>query len=250
MKYTQLTKSLIAATIILAAGFSVAQTTTQQEIAQPHSAITPVDRPGKGWQARHAAMNQRLAKGNVDLIFIGDSITQAWGGNGKEVWAKYYGSRNAVNLGISGDRTQHVLWRLENGNIKGINPKAAVIMIGTNNSNGSDNTVAQIADGVRTIVKKLRSELPGMKILLLDIFPRGAKPNNQRGKVLQVNQIVSKLDDGEYVHYLAIGKHFLNYDGTISKAIMPDSLHLSPMGYRIWADAIEEKLKELMGEGK
>ena len=250
MNFKCVTKLSVIALLLAAASFSIAQTTTQQEAAPKHSAITPVDRDGERWQARHAAMNQRVAKGNVDLIFIGDSITQAWGENGKEVWAKYYGSRNAVNLGISGDRTQHVLWRLGNGNIDGISPKTAVIMIGTNNSNGSDNTVAQIADGIRAIVKKLRSELPGMKILLLDIFPRGANPNNQRGKVLQVNQIISKLDDGEHVHYLAIGQGFLNYDGTISKAIMPDSLHLSPMGYRIWADAIEGKLKELMGEGK
>lgn len=247
MNLGYVTKLSAIALLLVIAPFSIAQT-TQQESAQKHSAITPVDRPDKGWQARHTAMNQRVDEGNVDLLFIGDSITRGWKGNGKEIWAKYYGSRNAVNLGIGGDRTQHVLWRLENGNIDGISPKAAVIMIGTNNSNGSDNTVAEIADGVRAIVNKLRSELPEMKILLLDIFPRGANPNNQRGKVLQVNQIISKLDDGEHVHFLSIGKRFVEDDGTISEAIMPDSLHLSPRGYEIWADAIEGKLKKLLEE--
>lgn len=247
MNFRCVTKLSAIAFLLAIATFSIAQTTaTQQDTEQQHSAIKPVDRPGKGWQARHAAMNERVAKGNVDLIFIGDSITQAWRGNGKDVWAKYYAPRNAVNLGIGGDRTQHVLWRLDNGNIDGITPKAAVIMIGTNNSNGSDNTVAEIADGIRTIVKKLRNDLPETKILLLDIFPRGANPNNQRGKVLQVNQIISKLDDGEHVHYLAIGQAFVEDDGKISKAIMPDSLHLSPKGYQIWADALEEKLKVLL----
>jgi hypothetical protein len=104
--------------------------------------------------ARHKEFLKIVAKGEGDVIFIGDSITQGWEGEGKDVWARFYGPRNAINLGIGGDRTQHVLWRLENGNLKGLAPKAAVVMIGTNNSNGEDNTVEQIADGVTAIVKK------------------------------------------------------------------------------------------------
>ena len=239
--------AFVAAALFIAAAVSIAQ--TSQQVEQTHSAITPVDREQEGWQARYKAMNARIAQGNVDLLFIGDSITQAWERNGKAVWDEYYGSRNAVNLGISGDRTQHVLWRLDNGNIDGINPKAAVIMIGTNNSNGKDNSVAEIADGIRAIVAKLGSKLPGVEILLLDIFPRGANTNPQRGKILQVNQIVRKIADGDAkVHYLAIGPHFVEDDGTIPKDIMPDSLHLSPAGYQIWADAMEGTLRELMGE--
>src|SRR5687767_14628351 len=103
------------------------------EDAPAHDAVKPVPRDA-GWMKRHESFNERVKKGNVDLIFIGDSITQGWEGAGKGVWEKYYGKRNAVNLGIGGDRTQHVLWRLENGNIKGIEPKLAVVMIGTNNS--------------------------------------------------------------------------------------------------------------------
>ncbi len=239
--------AFVAAVLFIAATISIAQTTPQD--SQTRSAITPVDREQESWQARHKAMNERIAQGNVDLLFIGDSITQGWERNGKAVWDEFYGSRNAVNLGIGGDRTQHVLWRLDNGNIDAINPKAAVIMIGTNNSNGQDNTVAEISDGIRAIVAKLRAELPEMEVLVLDIFPRGANTNPHRGKILQVNQIVRKLADrDEKVHYLAIGHHFVEDDGTISKAIMPDSLHLSPAGYQIWAKAIEGKLRELLGE--
>ena len=248
MKQRFTIKVLVAAMLVFGPAAAIAQTTQRQE-QQTHSAITPVDRAQEGWQARHEAMNTRVAHGNVDLLFIGDSITQGWEGSGKAVWDEYYGSRNAVNLGIGGDRTQHVLWRLDHGNIDGISPKAAVIMIGTNNSNGQDNTVAEIADGIRAIVAKLKAELPEMEILLLDIFPRGANANPQRGKILQVNQIVRKLADrDEKVHYLAIGHHFVEAEGTISNAIMPDSLHLSPAGYQIWAEAIDGKLRKLMGE--
>ena len=196
---------------------------------------------------RHKSFNTRVAKGNVDLVFIGDSITQGWEGSGKGVWAKFYGKRNTVNLGIGGDRTQHVIWRLDNGNLKNIHPKAAVIMIGTNNAGA--NTSQQIADGVEAIVKQLRNKTPKTQILLLAVFPRGANPADKRRKVNEgANAIFSKLDDGKHVHYLDIGPKFLEKDGTLTRKIMPDLLHLSEAGYTIWAESIEAKLKELMGE--
>jgi beta-glucosidase len=184
------------------------------------------------------------------MIFIGDSITHSWENNGKEVWQKYYGHRNAVNMGFSGDRTQHVLWRLDNGNIEGIAPKVAVIMIGTNNSNRDDNTSKEIADGMIAICKKLRTKLPRMKILLLAVFPRAEKPCPQREKIAKANKIASKIADGRMIHYLDIGPKFLEPDKSISKEIMPDFLHLTPKGYKIWATAIEPAVAKLMGENK
>ena len=213
--------------------------------AKPHSAITPVPRGG-GWMNRHKHYNARVAKGSADLLLIGDSITQAWESVGRRVWMKHYGKRNAVNLGVSGDRTEHVLWRLDNGNIKGISPKAAVIMIGTNNTGRNPDTPSQIVDGVTAIVAKLRKKLPGMKILLLGIFPRGQAFNAQRGVITQVNQAIRKLHDGKHIHYLEIGHHFLGADGTLDRKIMPDFLHLSPRGYEIWASSIESKLNDLL----
>lgn len=221
-------------------------TTAGAQDAKPHSAITPTPRAG-GWMNRHKSYNARIAKGSADLLFIGDSITQAWESVGRRVWIKHYGKRNAVNLGISGDRTEHVLWRLDNGNIKGISPKAAVIMIGTNNTGRNPNTPSQIVDGITAIVAKLRKKLPEMKILLLGIFPRGQAFNSQRGVITQVNQTIRKLHDGKHVHYLAIGHHFLEANGSLDRKIMPDFLHLSPRGYEIWASSIEGKLKELLG---
>ena len=137
-------------------------------------ATTPAPRNDAWWQQRHESMNARVKKGNVDLIFIGDSITHGWEGGGKDVWQQFYGNRNAVNLGIGGDQTCHVLWRLDHGNIDGISPKLAVIMIGTNNAGNAAQSAEQIAAGVKAIVDKLRTKLPQTKILLLAIFPRGA----------------------------------------------------------------------------
>jgi beta-glucosidase len=213
-----------------------------------HSAVTPVARGDEGWVKRHESFNARAAQGNVDLIFIGDSITHGWEGAGKEMWAKYYAKRNAVNLGIGGDRTEHVLWRLQHGNVDGISPEAAVLMIGTNNSNGQDYTAEEIGDGITAIVHELRSKLPRAKILILAIFPRGSEPSPQREKNAAASEMARKLADGKMIHYMDIGEHFLQPDGTLTKDIMPDYLHLSPLGYQLWAVAIEGKLREMLDE--
>ncbi len=216
-------------------------------VADTPTTVKPVPREG-GWMDRHNSFNERVKKGDVDLLLIGDSITQGWEGAGKDVWAKHYAPRKAVNLGIGGDRTQHVLWRLENGNIEGIKPKLAVLMIGTNNSNGTDNTAEEIAAGIEAIVKKLRSDLPETKVLILAIFPRGEKPNPQREKNAKASEIASKLADDKMIYFLDIGPKFLTDDGTLTREIMPDFLHLTPQGYTIWAESIEPTVANLMGE--
>ena len=215
-----------------------------------NTATEPAPRTDDWWQKRQASFNTNVAAAGdqAAVLFIGDSITQGWEGEGKEVWSRYYSPRHAINLGIGGDRTQHVLWRLDNGNLKGLKPKAAVVMIGTNNSNGEDNTVAEIAEGVAAIVRQLRTALPDTRVLLLGIFPRGENPNPQRGKLAQINQILQKLDDGRNVSYLDIGHRFLAADGTLPKELMPDFLHLSPQGYQVWAEAIEPRLSALVGD--
>lgn len=201
----------------------------------------------KGFEARHNSFNERIKKGNVDLVFIGDSITQGWEGAGKDAWAKNYASRNAVNLGIGGDRTEHVIWRLQNGNLAGVEPKVAVIMIGTNNSGGNTFTGQQIGEGIVEVVKTIQAKSPKTKVLILAIFPRGEKPNAQREKNAEASALAAKLVDNKQVFFLDIGPKFLTEDGTLSKEIMPDLLHLSPKGYQIWAESIESKLKELLG---
>lgn len=232
--------------LLLVALLAASPVSQASAIDQP-STLVPVPRD-RGWMTRHDGFNKRVKEGNVDLIFIGDSITQGWEGAGKDAWAKHYARRNAVNLGIGGDRTQHVLWRLDNGNIEGIAPKAAVLMIGTNNSNGADNTAEEIGAGIEAIVKKLREKLPKTKILILAVFPRGEQPNPQREKNAQASEIAAKLADNQNVFFLDIGDKFVAADGTLTREIMPDFLHLSPKGYEIWADAIEPSVAKLMGE--
>ena len=203
----------------------------------PESTTKPVPRDSK-WMKRHDSINARVKQGKVDLIFIGDSITHGWEGKGKDVWTEYYGKRNAANLGIGGDRTQHVIWRLQNGNIDGISPKLAVIMIGTNNAR--DNSPQDIAAGVKAIVDELRAKLPQMKILLLAIFPRGSDDQNPQHQTnVTANALIAKMADGKTIEFLDFGAKLLNPDRSRSKDIMPDLLHLSPAGYKIWAEAVE-----------
>jgi len=237
------TVGVLVALWALAAGFAGGHVCFANE---PAETIAPVSRMDKPWWAkRHEKVNARVKEGNIDLLFIGDSITQGWEGNGKDVWAQCYGDRNAVNLGFSGDRTQHVLWRLDNGNVDGIAPKAAVLMIGTNNF--EDDSGQDIGVGIMAIVEKLRAKLPQTKILILAIFPRNPTPDAVREKLAQASAMAAELADGDRVHYLDIGKAFLEPDGTLTKATMPDYLHLTPEAYARWARAIEPELSELMG---
>ncbi len=212
--------------------------------AQEESATDPVARSDGGpWMQVHEEHLRRLAPGIAELIFVGDSITQGWEGGGREVWDRYYAPRRAVNLGIGGDRTQHVLWRLEHGALRGISPKVAVVMIGTNNITA--NPPEEVADGISAIVRTIRAKLPRTKVLLLGIFPR-KNPGGARERIAAINDRIKALGDDKAVNYLDISKTFLEADGTISREIMPDYLHLSPKGYRLWAEAMEPKLWEMM----
>ena len=216
------------------------------ERVKENTAVQPAPRTGS-WMQRHESFNERVKKGNVDLLMIGDSITHGWEGSGRKVWDEYYGDRNAVNLGIGGDRTQHVLWRLENGNIDGISPKLAVLMIGTNNC--GSNTPEEIAEGVEAIVKKLRKKLPDMKVLILAIFPRGEDDTHAGRQVnMKANQLIAKLADGKMVHFLDINSAFLTDERVLTREVMPDLLHPREKGYGIWAKAMEPTIAKLMGE--
>ena len=220
-----------------------------------HPSTEPVARTDEHWVKRQELLNQRVAEAGktAKVIFIGDSITEAWEQDGKKIWAQHFATHGAINLGVSGDQTQHVLWRLDHGNLVGLNPKTAVLMIGTNNVSAAafdGSTVGQIAEGVAAVVQKLKDKLPQIRILLVGIFPRGLSPNAQRGDALQVNQIIQKLADGRNVFYLDFGARFISRDGTIPAEVMPDYLHLSAKGYRIRAEAIEDQLSLLLGESR
>jgi lysophospholipase L1-like esterase len=183
--------------------------------------------------------------GHIDVMFLGDSITAGWSGPGKEIWTKTYAPLHAGNFGVGGDETQNVLWRIDNGETVGIHPKVVVLMIGTNNVKPVCDPKA-IAGGVTAVVKDLRAKLPDTKILLLGIFPRGQKADVYRDHIKAINTIIAKLDDGKTICYLDIGDKFLQPDGTIAKTIMADFLHPTASGYKIWAEAMHDKLDEML----
>ena len=243
--------------VLLLAGLTFAGCASSQKRAfrslekKHHSAVTPVpqtaDWAAKWWRPRHESVCAKLAGEDTDLLFIGDSITHGWENAGKEIWEQYYAPRNAVNMGFGGDRTQHVLWRLDHCEFA-VRPKLAIVMIGTNNSNRKDNTAEEIADGIIAVCHRLREHLPQTKILLLAIFPRNPLPDPQREKNAKASRLASRIADGKTVYYMDIGEKFLTQKGILTQKIMPDYLHPNAVGYQIWAEAIEAQVAELMGE--
>lgn len=204
------------------------------------------------WMKRHndklAEIARRKAAGErTELVFIGDSITHHWEEQQPELWKQFYGKYNALDLGYGGDRTENVLWRLQHGEIDGIDPKVAVLMIGTNNTGFRQEAPELLYTGIKRDVEEIRKRLPHTKILLLAIFPRGEKPDdNLRVINEKVNTMLPKLADGKHVFFLNMNKAFLAPDGTLSKDIMPDLLHPNAEGYKIWQREMQPELDRLM----
>jgi lysophospholipase L1-like esterase len=198
-------------------------------------------------------VKELTAKKKASLVFIGDSITQMFGGEphdrsqpGKDVWEKYYGTRNATNLGFGYDYTENTIWRLQHGELDAAAAKVVVLNIGTNNM--GKNSVEEIHAGIQAVLAEIHRSQPSAKILLLGIYPRGAKPDATREKVATVNKMLSALDGKNGITFIDVSEKLIEPDGTISKATMGDYLHPTAKGYEIIADAIEPTLKKLLGE--
>lgn len=243
---------LVAALAVLLQFNATAQSNAPAAMAEIHKnlALIPVKHVTK--RTDDVLERAKAAPGNYDIEFIGDSITQGWEGNGKNVWQQLGSKYKIINMGVGGDRTEHVLWRFDQGQLDGIKAKVAVVMIGTNNSNKNKDgkeqyTDTEILEGVTAIVNEIRRRQPDTKVLLLGIFPRGKTFNAQRGRLLEINQALARLDDGQHIFYLDFGSQFIENNGDISPGMMKDALHPGEAGYKIWANAMEPKLKELLG---
>jgi beta-glucosidase len=201
------------------------------------------------WKKLHESHVKRAKEGKVDVLFLGDSITQGWNG-ASEVWKENFGDKNAANFGIGGDTTQNVLWRITTGgSLEGITPKVVVLMIGTNNFGLRRDKPENVAKGVEAIVKAIREKTPKTKILLLGIFPRDAKPDTDfRKRIISTNEALARLAEDKNVKFLDIGTNFLDKDKNVPKDLMPDYLHLSKKGYEVWAKAIKDDLATLLKE--
>jgi beta-glucosidase len=209
------------------------------------AATTPLPRlqdgrPLEWFMKRHENYVAIAKAGGVDVLFIGDSITEGWATAGREVWAREFAPLQSANFGISGDRTENVLWRLMNGEVGGaMRPQVVVLMIGTNNTGYRMDSPEDIASGVKAILGELKAKCPLARILLLGIFPRGQvahaadRVNNTRA-----NLLIARHADGHRVKYIDVGKIFLNEEGVLTRDLMPDLLHLSPKAYALWAREI------------
>ncbi len=195
---------------------------------------------------RHEGFVATAKQGNIDLLLHGDSITDWWQLEAnKPVFDKYFGSIRTANFAVAGDTTQGVLWGLRNGEAQGYQPKAVMLMIGTNNT--GQQTGPEIAEGVGAVVMEMRRNFPAAKILLLAIFPRATPGDPVRDKIAEVNRIISKLDDQKNVFYLDIGAKFLDEKGVfLPDSFRADNLHPQAKGYEIWGEAVSAKLAELM----
>lgn len=181
-------------------------------------------------------------KNEAEVVFLGDSITAHWSKRYGQHFQDEFGKYKAVNFGIGADRTQHVLWRVQNGEFDGFTPKAVVLMIGTNNTR--KNPPSEVASGIRNIVAAIHNASPDTTVLLHAIFPRGSAAANQHNA--EVNREIAGLHDGRGVHFVNINDRLLTDNGSISRQQMPDFLHLSASGYRVWADGIRATLSSIV----
>jgi lysophospholipase L1-like esterase len=220
------------------------------------AAIEKIDPTGK-FQKMHASFLERGKAGPVGVLMLGDSITEGWT-KAPHVYERYYGKWEPANFGIGGDQTQHVVWRIANGELDGLHAKVVVLMIGTNNS--AAHTGDEIAAANKKIIEMIHAKIPEAKVLLLAIFPRDARRNPEglitdaaiadAGKRMaaidRANALLAKLDDGTNVRFLDVGDKFLGRDGKIPWQIMPDQLHPTAAGYQLWAEAMQPLLTEMM----
>jgi lysophospholipase L1-like esterase len=197
------------------------------------------------WMKRHEGFVAEAKKGGIDVLLLGDSLTEAWRGQ-KALWAERFAPLRAANFGLAGDCTQHLLWRLRHGELDGLRPRVVMLMIGTNNLGWNGQDVDSTVEGVRAVVGELRARMPSSRLVLLGILPRGEKPDDPlRAKIKAANEGLARLGG---VEFLDFGDRLVQPDGSIAKEVMPDFLHLSEKGYRIWADAVRERLAPAPGK--
>lgn len=211
----------------------------------PNGNVATLPVPRLDWVQRfHDNLDRSKKMAKIDLIFDGDSITDWWQKGGIEIWNQRYAKLNACDFAIAGDRTEHLLWRLQQGQVDGLHPRMVILLIGVNNLNEA--SAEQIAEGIKAIVGEYRKRCPEATILLQGVFPRSASAADPaRAKIKEINQTISRLGDGRKVIFIDFGDKFLTPDGTLAPEIMADFLHPTPKGYQIWADAIQPEIDKV-----
>ncbi len=224
----------------------------------PPSTIPTPRKNETWWVERHNQLRQHARSRPIDILFLGDSITQGWHGQGRDpyegdgltIWNQRYAPLRAANFGMGSDRTENLLWRIRHGELGHAKPKLVILLIGTNNL--LDDSPEEVAAGVHAILKDLRQRLPQSRILLLGILPRGIERNpgsdlsKADSRVPAANRLIRQLADPPRIQYLDLGPAFLNPDGRIPRELMPDFLHLSRQGYATWAKAMHHSIQSIL----
>ena len=232
---------------VTAVSLPLAARAEEGQTSRPDTVIPAEKLYEQWWSDRHEANKARITEGNVDLLLLGDSITHHWDDAGRKVEEYYYGDRHSVNMGFGGDRTQHLLWRLIDAPMDKIHPKAAMVLIGVNNT--GNNSPEQIAAGIKANVDKLRELYPDIKILLLDIFPVRDHADPAREKIDGTNALLPEMfKDYPNVTLLDIGGIWLDENGDIPKDRMDDGVHPTEYGYKLWGAAVEPVIAEMLGD--
>lgn len=211
---------------------------------RPNPALVPVSRTDD-WaiQRQNEVLRRARASEKAAVVFVGDSITQGWEGEGAALWQKELAPLGALNLGVSGDRTEHVLWRLREAPLTHLEPRVVVLLIGTNNLGHGTSNAEETAAGVLAVIAELHAQAPQATLLVHEIFPRGERMNPMRGDLLQVNQVLRAHALSPKTRVLGFSDRWVREDGTIPKEIMPDFLHLSPAGYAQWTEALVPEIR-------
>jgi len=200
---------------------------------------------GDAWLKLHEAHVKTVQanRGPIDVLLVGDSITIQWG----DSWKKHFPTLKAVNIGIGGDKTQNILWRLDHGGVEGLQPKAIVLMIGNNNMFFTPETgIEAAAKGIKMCVRNLREKFPDASLVLAKILPAHAPGNRFHDDIKKTNLALDalKLDADTKVRVLDLTADFTNADGTIKKELFtPDNIHLSPAGYAVYAQRLKALLQ-------
>jgi lysophospholipase L1-like esterase len=244
--------ALVLSTTLMAIGCARVGTATLPlavTLGPPSSAVRPlpVSQWTKPWRiTRYYELNRAARTSHdVELLFLGDSLVQQWTVTGVRTWNEQFANRHAANFGLAGDRTEHLLWRIEHGNLDGLSPRVVVLMIGTNNC--LQNTAEEIADGVGAVVHELRRRLPEADVVIMSIPPRRDTPRYPlKAKLAAADQRIRRLADGRKAHYVDLSERFLDEHGSIRPGLLVDGVHLSTRGYELWADAMEPTLARLL----
>ncbi len=257
---------------VFTSGVGIKQTTPADRITSSKAAdmggssqqvqlLGPADKPAARnedptWVNKHAELLDRAKKGNIELYFEGDSITRRWEGEArhKANWDQNFGGWKAASFGAGGDRTQNVLYRIENGELDGVNPKVIVLLIGTNNvgfvpvDGGDAALVEDVTKGISACLNALRQKAPKARILLIGITPRNT--NGATALIPTINQInsqIAKFADGKTIKYLNINDKLADKDGKVYDGLTEDGLHFTNKGYQVWADAMKPILIKWLG---